>query len=42
MTTTDYLINAVFVFVVLHQARERQLDVPSFVVPMIVVFYVAG
>jgi hypothetical protein len=41
MTTTDYLINAVFVFVVLRQARERQLDVRSFVVPMIVVFYVA-
>jgi len=41
MTTTDYLINAVFVLVVLRQARERQLDVRSFVVPMIVVFYVA-
>jgi hypothetical protein len=41
MTTTDYLINAVFVFVVLRQARERQLDVRSFVVPMIVVFYIA-
>jgi hypothetical protein len=41
MTTTDYLINAVFVFVVLRQARERQLDVRSFAVPMIVVFYVA-
>jgi len=41
MTTTDYLINALFVFVVLRQARERQLDVRSFVVPLVVVFYVA-
>jgi hypothetical protein len=41
MTTTDYLINAAFVFVVLRQARERQLDVRSFVVPMVLVFYVA-
>jgi hypothetical protein len=41
MTTTDYLINAVFVFVVLRQARERQLDVRSLVVPLVVVFFVA-
>jgi hypothetical protein len=30
MTTTDYLINAVFVFVVLRQARERKVDARSF------------
>jgi len=41
MTTSDYLINAVFVFVVLRQARERQLDVRSLVVPLVVVFFVA-
>ena len=41
MTTTDYLINAVFVFVVLRQARERQLDVRGLVAPLVVVFFVA-
>jgi hypothetical protein len=40
MTTTDYLINAVFVFVVLRQARERQLDVRSLLVPLVVVAWV--
>lgn len=41
MTTTDYLINAVFVLVVLRQARERQLDARSLVVPLVAVFWVA-
>jgi hypothetical protein len=41
MTTTDYILNAVFVFVVLRQARERRLDVRSFVVPTVVVFWAA-
>jgi hypothetical protein len=41
MTTTDYLINALFVFVVLRQARERQLDLRSLVVPLVVLFWVA-
>lgn len=40
MTTTDFLINAVFVFVVLRQARERKVDARSFLVPTIVVFFV--
>jgi hypothetical protein len=40
MTTTDYLINAVFVFVVLRQARERRVNARSFLVPMAVVFFV--
>lgn len=40
MTTTDYLINAVFVLVVLRQARERRLDVRSFVAPLALVFFV--
>jgi hypothetical protein len=41
MTTADYLINAVFVLVVLRQARERRLDVRSLVAPLVVVLYVA-
>jgi hypothetical protein len=41
MTTTDYLINAVFVFVVLRQARERRVDARSFLLPMVVVLYIA-
>jgi hypothetical protein len=40
MITTDYLINAVFVFVVLRQARERKVDARSFLAPMAVVLYV--
>jgi hypothetical protein len=41
MTTSDYLINAVFVLVVLRQARERQLDLRSIVVPLAIVAFVA-
>jgi hypothetical protein len=41
MTTTDYLINAVFVLIVFRQARERQLDVRSLVVPLVLVAFVA-
>ena len=41
MTIADYLINAVFVLVVLRQARERQLDLRSFLVPLLIVFLVA-
>jgi hypothetical protein len=41
MTTSDYVINAVFVLVVARQARERRLDVRSIVVPLVVVFFVA-
>lgn len=41
MTTTDYLINAVFVLIVFRQARERKLDRRSVVVPLAVVAYVA-
>jgi hypothetical protein len=41
MTFTDYLINAVFVLVVLRQARERCLDVRSFIAPMALVVFVA-
>jgi hypothetical protein len=41
MTISDYLINAVFVFVVLRQARERQLDLRSLLVPLAAVLFVA-
>jgi hypothetical protein len=41
MNISDYLINAVFVLVVLRQARERQLDLRSLVVPLVVVAFVA-
>jgi len=40
MTTTDCLINAAFVFVVLRQARERKLDRRSLVLPLVAVYFV--
>jgi hypothetical protein len=42
MTTTDYILNAVFVFFVLRQTRERPLDARSVIAPLIVVFFVAS
>jgi hypothetical protein len=41
MTTTDYLLNGLFVLVVLRQSRERVLDRRSIVVPLVLVFFVA-
>lgn len=41
MTTTDYLINAVFVLIVFRQARERELDRRSAIIPLAIVAYVA-
>ena len=41
MTITDYLINAVFVLIVFHQARERELDLRSAIIPLAIVAYVA-
>jgi hypothetical protein len=41
MTFTDYLINAIFLVVVLRQARERRLDARSIVAPMALVVFVA-
>ena len=41
MTTTDYLINALFIFVVLRQARERKLDRRSLLGPLAAVAFVA-
>ncbi|HET9052460.1 MAG TPA: hypothetical protein VFO60_12220 [Candidatus Dormibacteraeota bacterium] len=37
MTTSDYLINGVFLLVVLRQARERRLDTRSIVAPLAMV-----
>lgn len=41
MALTDYLINAIFLFVVLRQARERRLDTRSIVAPLALVVFVA-
>ncbi len=41
MTITDYLINVLFVLVVLRQARERRVDLRSLLVPLVTVFFVA-
>ena len=41
MRTTDYLINAVFVLIVFRQARERELDRRSVILPLAIIAYVA-
>jgi hypothetical protein len=41
MSTSDYLLNALFVFLVLRQAYERRLDVRSALLPLVIVFVVA-
>jgi hypothetical protein len=41
MTITDYLINAVFVLIVFRQARERELDRRSVIIPLAIIVYVA-
>jgi hypothetical protein len=40
MTTTDYLINAMFVLIVFRQARERELDRRSVIIPLAIIAYV--
>ena len=42
MTTTDYLINLLFVFIVVRQAREREIDRRYFVIPVLLVTWVAS
>ena len=42
MTTTEYLLNAAFVLLVLRQAKERELDRRSVTVPLILMFFVAS
>jgi hypothetical protein len=41
MNTSDYIINALFVFVVLRQARERKLDLRLLLGPLAAVGFVA-
>ena len=41
MTITDYLLNAAFVLIVFRQARERELDLRSAIIPLAIVAYVA-
>jgi len=41
MTLTDYLINGLFVLVVLRQTRERRLDARSVIAPLALVVFVA-
>jgi hypothetical protein len=42
MTTTDYLFNLLFVFVVFRQAHEREIDRRYFVIPVVLVIWVAS
>jgi hypothetical protein len=41
MTTSEYLINGVFVLLVLRQARERELTLRSLILPLVLVAFVA-
>ena len=41
MTTSDYLINAAFVLVVLRQARARRVDLRGLIAPLVAIVYVA-
>jgi hypothetical protein len=40
MTTTEYLLNAAFVLLVLLQSRERELDRRSVIVPLVLMLFV--
>jgi hypothetical protein len=42
MTTTDYILNGAFVLLVLRQARERELDRRSVIVPLVLMFFVGS
>lgn len=42
MTTTDYILNAGFVLLVLRQARERELDRRSVIVPLVLMLFVGS
>jgi hypothetical protein len=42
MTTSDYLLNAAFVLLVLRQTRERELDRRSVTVPLILMVFVGA
>ncbi len=40
MTTTEYLLNAAFVLLILRQAKERELDRRSVTIPFVLMFFV--
>jgi hypothetical protein len=40
MTTSEYFLNAAFVLLVLRQARERELDRRSVIVPLVLMIFV--
>jgi hypothetical protein len=42
MTTSEYLLNAAFVLLVLRQAKERELDRRSVIVPLVLMFFVGS
>jgi hypothetical protein len=42
MTTSEYLLNAAFVLLVLRQAKERELDRRSVTVPLVLMFFVGA
>jgi hypothetical protein len=42
MTTNEYLLNAAFVLLVLRQAKERELDRRSMIVPLLLMFFVGA
>jgi hypothetical protein len=42
MTTTEYLLNAAFVLLVLRQAKERELDRRSVIVPLVLMSFVGS
>jgi hypothetical protein len=42
MTTSEYFLNAAFVLLVLRQARERELDRRSVIVPLVLMFFVGS
>jgi hypothetical protein len=42
MTTSEYLLNAAFVVLVLRQAKERELDRRSVIVPLVMMFFVGS
>lgn len=42
MTTTEYLLNAAFVLLVLRQAKERELDRRSVTIPLVLMFFVGS
>jgi hypothetical protein len=42
MTTSEYLLNAAFVLLVLRQVRERELDRRSVIVPLVLTFFVGS